>query len=325
MELILKIKLLTASVAAVLLAGCGSDSDPVVKTYAVQAYDPAVIGMKVEAVCGDETHEAIELTTNYKDMVGQARFSHIDVVTAPGECEFVFTPTEDTKDATNGKKITSTYVLPKGLSEADQLATGSPFTTIIASALGEGDIYTPDAAEEIFAALGIEFNDTDVTVTELLQNTEAVMVQLHSESHGTPSTGTPSFASQLAATATVLSDVLSETDGAEVSVTEIAVTTATLTKKVLDAQPDYPYVLDENGQPIEDESGKTVVYVANVSEQVQETVDVVKEVIAENPGTPPADIVVPEDKVPDVPDPEVGEPIEPEDPPGGGTGGTGGN
>ncbi|MDG2846494.1 hypothetical protein P7M67_06300 [Vibrio parahaemolyticus] len=49
----MKIKLLTASVAAVLLAGCGSDSDPVVKTYSVQAYDPAVIDMKVSYTCGD--------------------------------------------------------------------------------------------------------------------------------------------------------------------------------------------------------------------------------------------------------------------------------
>ena len=79
----MKIKLLTASVAAVLLAGCGSDSDPVVKTYSVQAYDPAVIDMKVSYTCGELTGEADELTTNYKGMVGQARISHVDVVTAP--------------------------------------------------------------------------------------------------------------------------------------------------------------------------------------------------------------------------------------------------
>ncbi|WP_420788186.1 hypothetical protein [Vibrio alginolyticus] len=96
----MKIKLLTASVAAVLLAGCGSDSDPEVKTYSVQAYDPAVIGMEVSYDCGgDLKGQADELTTNYEGMVGKARISHIDVVNAPGDCAFVLTHTEDSKDA----------------------------------------------------------------------------------------------------------------------------------------------------------------------------------------------------------------------------------
>ncbi|ARP00214.1 hypothetical protein K01M1_33750 [Vibrio alginolyticus] len=139
--------------AAVLLAGCGSDSDPEVKRYSVQAYDPAVIGMKVQAVCGGETYDAIENTTNYEGMVGKARFENINVVNAPGDCAFVLTHTEDSKDASNGKPITSDYKIPQGLAQADSLVTGSPFTTLVANSLKDGEVYSSDIAEKVFENL----------------------------------------------------------------------------------------------------------------------------------------------------------------------------
>ncbi|MDF5533782.1 hypothetical protein P3716_26885, partial [Vibrio parahaemolyticus] len=177
----MKIKLLKARVAAVLLAGCGSDSDPEVKRYSVQAYDPAVIGMKVQAVCGGETYDAIENTTNYEGMVGKARFENINVVNAPGDCAFVLTHTEDSKDASNGKPITSDYKIPQGLAQTDSLVTGSPFTTLVANSLKDGEVYSSDIAEKVFENLGIDINASGKTVDEILRDTESVVAGLGSE------------------------------------------------------------------------------------------------------------------------------------------------
>ncbi|MEF1215234.1 hypothetical protein REH77_25085, partial [Vibrio alginolyticus] len=165
----------------VLLAGCGSDSDPEVKRYSVQAYDPAVIGMKVQAVCGGETYDAIENTTNYEGMVGKARFENINVVNAPGDCAFVLTHTEDSKDASNGKPITSDYKIPQGLAQTDSLVTGSPFTTLVANSLKDGEVYSSDIAEKVFENLGIDINASGKTVDEILRDTESVVAGLGSE------------------------------------------------------------------------------------------------------------------------------------------------
>ncbi|MEF1246386.1 hypothetical protein [Vibrio owensii] len=299
----MKIKLLTASVAAVLLAGCGSDSDPVVKTYAVQAYDPAVIGMKVEAVCGGETYEAIELTTNYKDMVGQARFENLAVVDSPDQCEFVLTHTDSSRDASNGKPITTDYAIPQGLAQADGLVTGSPFTTLIAGSLGEGEIYSADVAEKVFSDLGIDINAIGVSVDELLLNTEQVVQDLQEQGDDDAS----AIATQLIATANVVSDVIKANPDA--SPESVSVAAKAITEEVIAANPAYP--LSETGD---------VIYVEIPAEDTQQVVGDVQDAI--DAGTPVEDI---KPDVPTIPDPEVGEPIEPEDPPGGGTGGTGGN
>ncbi|WP_186174932.1 hypothetical protein [Vibrio jasicida] len=301
----MKIKLLTASVAAVLLAGCGSDSDPVVKTYSVQAYDPAVIGMKVEAVCGGETYEAIELTTNYKNMVGQARFENLDVVTSPDECEFILTHTDSSRDASNGKPITTDYAIPQGLAQADGLVTGSPFTTLIAGSLEEGEVYSPEVAEKVFADLGIDINEIGVSVDELLLNTEQVVQDLQEQGGDDPAAS--AIATQLIATANVVSDVIKANP--EASPEAISVAAKAITEEVITANPDYP-------------KSKTgdVIYVEIPAEDTKKVVEEVKDAI--EAGTPVEDI---KPDVPTIPDPEVGEPIEPEDPPGDGTGGTGGN
>jgi hypothetical protein len=299
----LKIKLLTASVAAVLLAGCGSDSDPVVKTYSVQAYDPAVIDMKVTYTCGDLTGEADELTTNYKGMVGQARISHIDVVTAPHECEFVLSPTATSRDSSNGKPITTEYTIPQGLAQVDGLVTGSPFTTLIAGSLEEGEVYSPEVAEKVFSDLGIDINAIGVSVDELLLNTEQVVQELQDQGDDDAS----AIATQLIATANVVSDVIKANPDA--SPESVSVAAKAITEEVIAANPAYP--LSETGD---------VIYVEIPAEDTQQVVGDVQDAI--DAGTPVEDI---KPDVPTIPDPEVGEPIEPEDPPGPGTGGTGGN
>ncbi|MET2948894.1 hypothetical protein ABXV18_12375 [Vibrio owensii] len=300
----MKIKLLTASVAAILLAGCGSDdSDPTVKTYSVQAYDPAIIGMKVEAICGGETYEAIELTTNYEGMVGQARFENLDVVNSPDECEFILTHTDSSRDASNGKPITTDYAIPKGLAQADGLVTGSPFTTLVAGSLAEGEIYSADVAEKVFADLGIDINDIGVSVDELLLNTEQVVQDLQEQGDDASS----ATATQLIATANVVSDVIKANPDA--SPETISVSSKAITEEVITANPNYPN--SETGE---------VIYVEIPAEDAQQVVGDVQDAI--DAGTPAEDI---KPDVPPIPDPEVGEPIEPEDPPGGGTGGAGGN
>ncbi|HDM8215618.1 putative periplasmic lipoprotein [Vibrio campbellii] len=298
----MKIKLLTASVAAVLLAGCGSDSDPVVKTYSVQAYDPAVIGMKVEAVCGGETYEAIELTTNYKGMVGQARFENLDVVDSPDQCEFILTHTDSSRDASNGKPITTDYAIPQGLAQVDGLVTGSPFTTLIASSLEDGEVYSPEVAEKVFSDLGIDINAIGVSVDELLLNTEKVVQDLQAQEDE----GASAIATQLIATANVVSDVIKANP--EASPESISVAAKAITEEVITANPDYP----------KSETGE-VIYVTIPAEDTQKVVGDVQDAI--DAGTP-TDEIKPD--VPTIPEPEVGEPIEPVDPPTG-TGGTGGN
>ena len=298
----MKIKLLTASVAAVLLAGCGSDSDPVVKTYSVQAYDPAVIGMKVEAVCGGETYEAIELTTNYKGMVGQARFENLDVVDSPDQCAFILTHTESSRDASNGKPITTDYTIPQGLAQVDGLVTGSPFTTLIASSLEDGEVYSPEVAEKVFSDLGIDINAIGVSVDDLLLNTEQVVQELQAQEDE----GASAIATQLIATANVVSDVIKANP--EASPESISVAAKSITEEVITANPDYP----------KSETGE-VIYVTIPAEDTQKVVGDVQDAI--DAGTPTEEI---KPDVPTIPEPEVGEPIDPVDPPKL-TGGSGGN
>ena len=298
----MKIKLLTASVAAVLLAGCGSDSDPIVKTYSVQAYDPAVIGMKVEAVCGGETYEAIELTTNYKGMVGQARFENLDVVDSPDQCEFILTHTDSSRDASNGKPITTDYAIPQGLAQVDGLVTGSPFTTLIASSLEDGEVYSPEVAEKVFSDLGIDINAIGVSVDDLLLNTEQVVQDLQAQEDE----GASAIATQLIATANVVSDVIKANP--EASPESISVAAKAITEEVITANPDYP----------KSETGE-VIYVTIPAEDTQKVVGDVQDAI--DAGTPTEEI---KPDVPTIPEPEVGEPIDPVDPETG-TGGTGGN
>jgi hypothetical protein len=302
----LKIKLLTASVAAVLLAGCGSDSDPVVKTYAVQAYDPAVINMKVTYDCGGDLQgEADELTTNYKGMVGYARIRHVDVVAAPQDCKFTFTPTPESVDVSNGKRITTTYTIPQGLAQPDVPVTGSPFTTLIAGSLEEGELYTPEVAEKVFTDLGIDINAIGVPVDELVRNTEKVVKDL--EEKGQADEASKKLATQLAATANVVSDVIKANP--EASAQAVSVSAKAITEEVIKANPDYP----------KSETGDVIV----VEIPAEDTKKVVEQVEQDIKDEKPVDEIKP--VVPPVPEPEKGEPVEPVDPPQEGSGASGGN
>ncbi|HHF3127560.1 TPA: hypothetical protein ACPJ1U_003020 [Vibrio alginolyticus] len=296
----MKIKLLTASVAAVLLAGCGSDSDPEVKTYSVQAYDPAVIGMEVSYDCGgDLKGQADELTTNYEGMVGKARISHIDVVSAPGECTFTLKHTDKSVDASNGKPITSDYKIPKGLAQADSLVTGSPFTTLVANSLDDGEVYSSDTAEKVFANLGIDINASGKTVDEILRDTESVVANLQSEG------GNSELATKLVATANIVSDIIKANPTAAPEA--VAVAAKSMAEEVIAKYPHYP----KAGADSEE-----VIYV-EISEK--DTKNVVEQVEKDIAAGKPVDQIKP--TVPPVPDAKPGKPVDPVAPPSGGSGG----
>ncbi|MFV8429522.1 hypothetical protein ACNO6Y_02850 [Vibrio owensii] len=303
----MKIKLLTASVAAVLLAGCGSDSDPVVKNYSVQAYDPAVINMNVVAICDGVRINAIEPTTNYEGMVGQARFQDLRVVESPSDCEFELTPPSEgsgveAKDVSNGKVIKTAYKIPQGLAEEDGMVTGSPFSTLVAAKMEEAGVgYAPSIVKDVLVDLGFDEN-TDLNgldFDDFLRDTEAA-IESFKVSDST-------LATKFIATANVASDVIAANPDA--SPASIAVATKAITKDVIAANPDYP----------QNETGD-VIYVEIPAEDTQKVVEEVQDAI--DKGEEPGAI---EPNVPDIPPPVTGEPIEPEDPPGPGTGGTGGN
>ncbi|WP_045374207.1 hypothetical protein [Vibrio campbellii] len=302
----MKIKLLTASVAAVLLAGCGSDSDPVVKTYSVQAYDPAVINMNVVAICDGVRINAIEPTTNYKGMVGQARFQDLRVVASPSDCEFELTPPSEgsgveAKDVSNGKVIKTAYKIPQGLAEEDGMVTGSPFSTLVAAKMEEAGVgYAPSIVKDVLVELGFDEN-TDLNgldFDDFLRDTEAA-IESFKVSDST-------LATKFIATANVASDVIAANPDA--SPASIAVATKAITKDVIDANPTYP----------ESATGE-IVYVEIPAKDTQKVVEEVQDAI--DNGEEPGAI---EPNVPDIPPPVVGEPIDPVDPPTG-TGGTGGN
>ena len=302
----MKIKLLTASVAAVLLAGCGSDSDPVVKNYSVQAYDPAVINMNVVAICDGVRINAIEPTTNYKGMVGQARFQDLRVVESPSDCEFELTPPSEgsgveAKDVSNGKVIKTAYKIPQGLAEEDGMVTGSPFSTLVAAKMEEAGVgYAPSIVKDVLVDLGFDEN-TDLNgldFDDFLRDTEAA-IESFKVSDST-------LATKFIATANVASDVIAANPDA--SPASIAVATKAITKDVIDANPTYP----------ESATGE-IVYVEIPAKDTQKVVEEVQDAI--DNGEEPGAI---EPNVPDIPPPVVGEPIVPVDPPTG-TGGTGGN
>jgi len=305
----LKIKLLTASVAAVLLAGCGSDSDPEVKTYSVQAYDPAVINMNVVAICDGVPINAIERTTNYEDMVGQARFQDLRVVEAPEDCEFKLTPPTaesgvQAKDASNGKVITTSYSIPKGLAEAGSMVTGSPFSTLVAKTMEkEGQVYTPDIVKDVLVNMGFdqstELNGLDFT--EFLLDTESVIERFGASD--------AALATKFIATANVASDVIAANPDA--SPESISVAAKSITEEVIAKNPHYPKA---------SAGSDDVIYVEISEEDTKNVVEQVEKDIAEGK---PVDQIKP--TVPTIPEAKPGKPIKPEPQPGDGTGATGGN
>ncbi|MBL1415895.1 MAG: hypothetical protein COA76_00165 [Moritella sp.] len=280
----MKIKLLAVAVAGILLSGCNDDNGPL-NSVAVQAFDPAIRGMTAVAVCTDSTTE-----TSLTGHDGNAIFFKQTVQNSPETCAFTFTGGADAVDVSNSKSMTGViYTIPAGMADADSPITASPLTTLIAKDLAEsGNPYSEEAARLVLASIGLDtLLSDDLSVTELLSNTEAVLEKL--------STTNSDGASLLAATTAVLTDVLAADPNT--SVADVAAASTALTEQVLTDYSNYP----------EDDDGKPIF--------VEIPADQVDDVIADP--TAPITLPDPEDAKP-VPTPEPGTGT------GGTGGGTGG-
>jgi len=209
-----KIKLLAVAVAGILLSGCNDDNGAA-NSQAVQAFDPAVQNMAAVAVCTDGTTE-----TSKTDYYGNANFFERTVQASPETCTFTFTGGNGAQDISNGKLIGSdvVYITPRGMPRVNGLITASPLTTLIARELeATGAEYSVDTAGDVLQSLGLDIltNNTGVSVTKLLSNTEAVLDTL---SKATDKSGYQ----LLAATTASLTEVLRQSTD---SVAEIAAAT----------------------------------------------------------------------------------------------------
>lgn len=210
----MKIKLLAVAVAGILLSGCNDDNGPL-NSAAVQAFDPAVQNMKAEAICADGTTE-----TSKTDYYGNAKFFERTIQVSPETCTFTFTGGNGAQDISNGKLIGSdvVYIIPKGMAQSNGPITASPLTTLIARELeATGAEYSIATAGDVLKSLGLDLltNNTGVSITELLSNTEAVLNTL---SKATDKSGYQ----LLAATTATLTEVLRQSTS---SVAEIAAAT----------------------------------------------------------------------------------------------------
>jgi hypothetical protein len=289
-----KIKLLAIAVAGILLSGCNDDNGQPTG-LSVQAFDPAVRGMTASVICDDGTSEGGIIT----GQDGNAKFFELTTLVSPETCAFTFFGIAGAIDVTNSKSMAGvTYTIPKGMVEAGKPVTASPLTTLIAKELN-GAKYSEATAITVLTSLGLgSLLNNGTSVTELLSNTEAVLEEL--------TTTNSDNASLLAATTSVLSDVLKADPTA--TVTELAISTSAIADEVLVSEPNYPTNSD----------GKVVTNTVT-STEIANVVDQVK-------ADPVAKPTVPKQE------PTVGEEAKPTDPPkptpptggGDGTGGTGG-
>jgi len=224
-----KIKLIAVAVAGILLSGCNDENGEVIG-LSVQAFDPAVQYMTALAECDDAPSE-----TSITGYDGNAKFLTLAPLSAPETCKFTFTGEigSGAVDVSNGKSMEGvTYTIPKGMAQAGSPVTASPMTTLIAKDLiASGNPYSEEAARLVLVSLGLDsLISDDLSVTELLSNTEAVLEEL--------TTTNSANASLLAATTSVLSDVLAEDPTA--TATELAISASAIADEVLVSEPNYP-------------------------------------------------------------------------------------
>ncbi|KYN88988.1 hypothetical protein ATY37_13725 [Vibrio cidicii] len=312
----MKTKLLTACVAAALLAGCGSDGKDPVKQ--VQAYDGAIWGIPGTYSCADGTSGPIP-RTNYDGFANIPGAVDSQVISDPAQCSFSFGLTDAQKadssfvvtDTSNGKNMKNvSYSVPRGFATAGTKVTASPLTTFIALELGN-EPYTPEKAKASLAKLGIDTdaltNDTGVTLEQLLSDTSTAIETLKAN---------PTVAatySKIVATTHVLSDTLVAKASAtkEITTDSLAASVSKTTADLISPEkfPNYPKSKDG-----------TKEVVINLVDDIKTSID-----NTGDDGVVP-DVTVDETKVDDAVVPP--KPVDPTQPPTGtgtGTGSGGGS
>ncbi|MBE3663178.1 hypothetical protein BOO91_19835 [Vibrio navarrensis] len=314
----MKTKLLTACVAAALLAGCGSDGKDPVKQ--VQAYDGAIWGIPGTYSCADGTSGPIP-RTNYDGFANIPGAVDSQVISDPAQCTFSFGLTDAQKadpsfvvtDTSNGKNMKNvSYSVPRGFAEAGSRVIASPLSTYMAFKLGD-EAYTDEKAKEVLEDLGVDvavLESANFSPSQLLRDTDNVIAQLGSV---TGNQAVKDLFSKVVATTHVLSDALvaNGTDAtSKLDPTQLASYVEDTAKNVLVAYPAYP---------VADETKPDEKVVINLANEIKKALDETTQ--GEVPPPPAADKVKENTQ-------DAKPPVKPEDPnqPPTGTGtGTGGN
>ncbi|MBE4609626.1 hypothetical protein [Vibrio navarrensis] len=231
----MKTKLLTACVAAALLAGCGSDGkDP---QQQVQAFDGAIRGIAGTYSC---TADGVTETGT----LPKTAYSGFSTVTTaidsllfsnPSSCTFTFNPTAGAVDVSNGKSMADVSLsIPRGFATSGSKIAATPFTSLVAQTLNGAD-YTEAAATQVLQDLGLgPVLNAGVTAAELMTDLEGAISKLKNSADE----NTKKLAGQLTATTHVLTDVLVKKG--TLTSTETAVMAKNLAATVTSSNPFYP-------------------------------------------------------------------------------------
>ncbi|MCD9547952.1 hypothetical protein GLP21_04665 [Photobacterium carnosum] len=308
----MKIKLISALIAGIILAGCGSDSDSddnidkdKGKPSVVLAFDGAINGMQATYSCDNgETGTTAGKTDGY----GKVTIYNDTFADKPESCsiELSVPVGEKAIDMSNGKDMSKVaYSIPKGLIKAGQTdIAATPFTTLITKTMQEtGDTDIQTAKDSVFTSLGLDSSLTEEQKEGMLTKPQETLATLDK-----------TIAQDVVAKTVVLSDVLvTQKDDETVTVADIAAVTGTIAKDVIAKNPTYPKASE----------GSNDIIVIDVSDALadkdnfeQAAGGVVPPVIEEELTDPP---VVPEADLPKPEKPPV-DPTPPTPPPGTGGG-----
>lgn len=232
----MKTKLLTACVAAALLAGCGSDGkDP---QQQVQAFDGAIQGIEGTYSCtADGVTETGALPkTAYSGFSAVTTTVNSLLFTNPSSCTFTFNPTAGAVDVSNGKSMADVSLsIPRGLATSGSKIAATPFTSLVAQTLNGAD-YTEAAATQVLQDLGLGdiLNSGVVTAADLMTDLDGAIAKLKNSTDD----ATKKLAGTLTATTHVLTDVLVKKG--TLTATETAVMAKNLAVTVTTTNPYYP-------------------------------------------------------------------------------------
>ncbi len=247
LELILKYKILTACVAAALLAGCGDDDGS--SSFGLRAFDGAIMGMAGTYKCTtDDGTETTSGTMSATDYYGDTEISDLVVEADPSQCSFTFNATDGAIDVSNGKDMSDvSYSIPRGLlssttasnAETSASAIATAFSSMLTDGASDDDI--EDTLNSLLSSYGVTVSDILDKYTnyssarDLLNNWSDFIEELENDSDSS------TLLTQLTATAQVLTDVQT-VYGNSLTADEIATVTSNLTSVLVDDDTD----LDSN-------------------------------------------------------------------------------